>query len=109
MTKIKIKKQNENIVCVECNDHTGFGAYGSDIVCAGVSSITQTAVLAIQKLTNIKTKYDIDEKIGFLKLELLDVENSQGFHDAQVILKSMLLGLEDLQKQYPKHIKLEVK
>ena len=53
MTEIKIEKQNDNIVCVECKNHTGYADFGKDIVCAGVSSITQTAVLAIKKLTNI--------------------------------------------------------
>ena len=109
MTDIKIKKQNENIVCVECKNHTGYADFGKDIVCAGVSSITQTAVLAIKKLTNVSHNFQIDEKVGFLKLELNDIDNSQNFHDAQIILKSMLCGLEDLQKQYPKYIKLEVK
>lgn len=109
MTTIKIEKQNENITVVECSDHTGFAEYGKDIVCAGVSCITQTAVLGIQKLTDVKHKINIDEKNGFLKLELIDIEYSQSFHDAQVILKTMLMGLEDLQKQYPKYIKLEVK
>ena len=109
MTEIKIKKQNENIVCVECKNHTGYADFGKDIVCAGVSSITQTAVLAIKKLTNVSHNFQIDEKVGFLKLELNDIDNSQNFHDAQIILKAMLCGLEDLQKQYPKYIKLEVK
>ena len=109
MTSIKIEKQNDYIVCVECSEHTGFAESGKDIVCAGVSSITQTAVLAIKKLTSIKHEFEVNQKKGFLKLQLTDIDNSQNFHDAQIILKAMLCGLEDLQKQYPKYIKLEVK
>ena len=109
MTTIKIKRKDENIICVECSDHTGFAEYGKDIVCAGVSCIVQTAVLGIQKLTKIKHKVLIDEKKGYLKLEIIDIENSQSFSDAQLILKTMLCGIEDLQKQYPKNIKLEDK
>jgi len=109
MTKIEIKKQNENIICVESSGHTGFADSGKDIVCAGVSCIIQTAVLGIQKLTDIKHNVIIDENKGYLKLELIDIENSQSFHDAQVILSTMLVGLKDLQKQYPNYIKLEVK
>ena len=83
MTNIVITKKDNDITCVECSDHTGFADFGKDIVCAGVSSITQTAVLGVQTLTN--------------------------FEKAQTILKTMLLGLEDLEKQYPKYIKLEDK
>lgn len=109
MTNIKIKRKNNNIVCVECSGHTGFANYGEDIVCAGVSCIVQTAVLSIQKLTDVKNNCEINEKTGYLKLEIIDIENNQTLHDAQVILKSMFVGLEDLQKQYPNNIKLEVK
>ena len=109
MTTINIKKLNDNIVCVECKNHAGYAQSGKDIVCAGISSITQTAVLAIQKLTTVSLITKIDETTGYLKLELKDIDNSQNFHDAQIILKSMLCGLEDLYAQYPKYIKLEVK
>ena len=110
MTTIKIEKKNDNIICVECSDHAGFADYGKDIVCAGVSSITQTAVLGIKELTDLKHSFKVDEKNGFLKLELLDIENySADFKNAQVILKTMLLGIKNLQEQYPKYIKLEDK
>ena len=86
MTNIKIKRKNNNIVCVECSGHTGFANYGEDIVCAGVSCIVQTAVLSIQKLTDVKNNCEINEKTGYLKLEIIDIENNQTLHDAQVIL-----------------------
>ena len=110
MTTVKIKKKNNDIICVECSNHTGFAEYGKDIVCAGVSSITQTAVLGIKELTNLKHNFVIDEKLGYLKLELIDIENnSADYKNAQIILKTMYLGIKNLQEQYPKYIKLEDK
>ena len=109
MTNIKIIRENENIIGVECSGHTGFADYGRDIVCAGVSCIVQTAVLGIQKLTDINCKVVTDKKTGYLKLEINDIEKTKSLNDTQIILKTMLCGLEDLQKQYPKNIKLEDK
>lgn len=110
MTTIRIKKNNNDIKSVECSNHTGFAEYGKDIVCAGVSSITQTAVLGIKELTNCKHNFVIDEKSGFLKLEIIDIDkNSADYKNAQVILNTMLLGIKNLQEQYPKYIKLEDK
>ena len=110
MTIVKIKRKNDNIICVECSNHTGFANFGKDIVCAGISSITQTAVLGVKELTNLKHSFKIDEKMGYLKLELIDIENeSVDFKNAQIILKTMLLGVKNLQEQYPKYIKLEDK
>lgn len=110
MTTIKIKKKDNYIIGVECSEHTGFAEYGKDIVCAGISCITQTAILGIKNFTDIKHKYIVEEKSGYLCLELIDIDKkSSSFHDAQIILNTMCCGLEDLQKQYPKYIKLEVK
>ncbi len=109
MTNIVVKRENDYITSVECRNHTGFADYGKDIVCAGVSSITQTAVMGVQKLTTVKNNVLIDEEKGFLKLELYDIENSKDCQKAQIILETMLLGLLDLEKQYPKYIKLEDK
>lgn len=110
MTVIKIKKQNDKIVCVECSGHTGFAPSGKDIVCAGLSCIIQTAVSSIKKLTDIDSKYVVNIESGYLKFELCNFDStSQAFHDAQIILRSMLCGVEDLCSQYSKYIKLEVK
>lgn len=110
MTKIEIKKIDNYIISVECRNHTGFAESGKDIVCAGISCITQTAILGVQNIAKVKSNVKIDDKIGYLKLELISFKkDSPNFHDAQVILKTMLCGLEDLERQYPKNLKVEVK
>lgn len=109
MTKIEIYCQNGNITKVACFGHSGFADYGNDIVCAGISSITQTAVLGIKHIAKAKHKCVIDEKQGSLHLELTENEFSPNFKDAQIVLNTMLCGLEDLAKQYPKYLKVEVK
>ena len=108
MTEVTIYRNEEDkYIGFESKGHANFRRAGKDIVCAGVSSITQTALLGIQNLTDVKTKVKLDENKGYLKFELDIEDNSQKFYDAQVILKTMLCGLEDLRKQYPKYIKLE--
>ena len=109
MTKILVSYQNGNIKSVDCKNHAGYADYGKDIVCAGISSITQTAVLGVKHIAKAKHKCVIDQKQGSLHLELLEDEFSQNFKDAQVVLCTMLCGLKDLEKQYPKYLKVEVK
>lgn len=108
MTKIKIRQKNGNIMCVECSDHTGYAEHGKDIVCAGISCITQTAILGIKNIAKAKHKFLLREEDGYLFLELTENQNTTNFRDAQVILNTMMCGLEDLQKQYPKYLKMEV-
>ena len=109
MIKVNYVVSNNLIKSVSIKGHAFYDTYGKDIVCAGISCITQTAVLGIKKLTNIKTNYVVDKNKGYLKLELTDIEDTQDFHDSQVMLNCMLCVIEDLYKQYPKYIKLEVK
>ena len=92
MTKILVSYQNGNIKSVDCKNHAGYADYGKDIVCAGISSITQTAVLGIKYIAKAKHNCKIDEKQGSLYLELLEDEFSQNFKDAQVVLGTMLGG-----------------
>lgn len=105
MTKIEISYKNKNIIKVVASEHADYAEYGKDIVCAGISSILQTAELGLQKFSKVQCT----KKQGYMSMQLVDIENSISFNNAQIILQTMLCGLEDLQKQYPKHLKLEVK
>ena len=108
MTHIKIFWKDNYIVGFECKNHSGYAESGKDIVCAGISSITQTAVLGLENIAKIKCDVKIDQKIGYLylKIDQSDIMSSN-FQSAQIILQTMLCGLEDLRNQYPKFLKLE--
>lgn len=110
MTKIEIYLKANDIVGFECKNHSGYAESGKDIVCAGISSITQTAVLGLENIAKIGCEVKIDQKQGYLSVQIDQNEwTSTNFKTAQVILQTMLCGLEDLEKQYPKNLKLEEK
>lgn len=108
MVDVKIFKADEKIVCVECIGHSGYAEAGEDIVCAGVSSIVQTAVLGLFSVAKVNAGYETDEKKGYLKVSLSNDISSEAMHDAQVILKTMLCGISDLRESYSDFINLEV-
>ena len=109
MTKITIHKQNGFITKFECDGHTNFGVAGEDVVCAGVSSITQTAVLGVMMVAGVRAKLKRDEDRGYLLFELPNNMTEQESHDAQTILQTMLCGLSDLREGFSDFIELEVK
>lgn len=108
MTDIKIFKNNGNIVCVQCFGHTGYKESGKDIVCAGVSSLVQTAVLGLFSVAKINVELVKDDDSGYLKAKLPSTLSEQENHDAQIILLTMLCGLSDLRETYSDYINLEV-
>ncbi|MBQ0017460.1 MAG: ribosomal-processing cysteine protease Prp [Clostridiales bacterium] len=108
MTDIKIFKLNKNIKCIQCLGHSGYAEKGEDIVCAGISSIVQTAVLGLLTVAKINVELLKDDETGYLKAKLPENLTEEENHDAQVILNTMLCGLSDLRETYSNFINLEV-
>ncbi|MBQ7307336.1 MAG: ribosomal-processing cysteine protease Prp, partial [Clostridia bacterium] len=102
-------KKNDKLKGIKVSGHTGFGEYGSDILCASISSIVQTAGLGLRELVSQKISMKIDPKIPLFEIILPDTLLTQQYLQAELILDTCILGLKDLQSGYPKNIKLEVK
>ena len=90
-----------------CEGHTNFANHGEDIVCASVSAITQTTAMGLMQVLNIECKYKINNKKGSLECWLPD--NCTKVKEAQILLNTALIALNDLEKGYPTNIKVEVK
>ena len=89
--------------------HAGFGEYGEDIVCAGVSALGITTVNSIEKLGGYQPIVDVDEvEGGYLYVEVVgDVTKVQA-QTTQILLNSLLLGLEGIQEEYPNYLTVQV-
>ncbi len=108
MTDVKVKKFNDCIVSVVCDGHTGYGVEGEDIVCAGLSSVIQTALLGLLTVAKVNVKYKVDEAQGYLEMTLPDSLTIEERHDCNVILNTMLCGVSDLRESFSDFINLEV-
>ena len=101
MIRVTFHKKDHELVSFEMTGHAGFGEYGEDIVCAGVSALAITTVNSIEKLAGYQPIVDVDEvEGGYLYFEVVrDVTEVQA-HKTQILLNSLLLGLEDIQSEY---------
>ncbi len=106
MTKIKIYRQNQNIVGFECSGHSGYAEEGSDIVCAGISTLTLTCVLGLEKVVEQNISVARNDSKGYLKVMLKSNAN-EDLDKSQIIFKTMILGLKEIEKAYKKYLKLE--
>ena len=93
---IKISNKNDNIII---EGHSGYSEYGSDIVCASVSSIAITTINGILKYDEGALKYE--KKDGYLKINILK-------HDdvIDLLISNMFEMFNDLEKQYENYVKL---
>lgn len=110
MTKIKIfRDQNGHIFKYEISGHADFDDYGKDILCAAISVLSQTSILALEKVCKISQsdiKFCIDEDTGYLKLILSKSLSKNQRESANIVLETMVVGLSDLRDQYPEHINI---
>ena len=81
--------------------HSGTAAHGEDIVCAGVSALTQAALLGIGEYLHREIVYEVAS--GKLIMRLKDAPSAE----TEAILRTMLLGLLEMEKSYPKAVRIE--
>ena len=107
MTTIKIEKNQANeITGFTASGHTNYGVEGEDIVCAAASSIIQTAALGILMVAETEAKINRDDKKAYFALKLPDEMTPTQRRDCNIILKTMMIGLDDLATNYSDFIEL---
>jgi len=104
MTRVRLFYDGDRIVAVEAKGHTGFDHSGKDIVCAAVSAIVQTALLALDKVAH--AQLDMTEREGFLRYKITSADQKT-LETSDIILRAMKVGLQDISSGYPSYIKLE--
>lgn len=88
--------------------HSGWAQRGSDIVCAGVAALTQTAVMGLVHHLGVHVHTEAGD--GLLACRLPegdgDDEGPVGDRAVQAVLGTMVLGLREIVRQYPRHVSL---
>lgn len=108
MTDITVKRKNNSVVEVVAEGHTGYGEAGEDIVCAAVSTLLQSALLGLLQVVGLNVKYSVNEENGSLKFTLPDSLTPLERHDADIVLNTMLCGLNDIYTEYSDYVNIEV-
>ena len=97
MTEITIYKNREGaFLGFDCLGHAGYADAGEDIVCAGISALVINTVNAVEQYTGQPHTTEADEKSGEIRLRF----TSPVEHDAELLMKSMVLGLRGIQNNY---------
>lgn len=98
MIKVKLLVNADRIIGVRASGHSNLDKSGNDILCAAVSTLIQTAYLAI---VDIYGDIPYKERDGYFEFNVPDG------HDADVIIRAMQVGLQDLASGFPQNLNLE--
>lgn len=77
--------------------HSNFAENGEDIICASVSAITQTALLGLQNYSRII----FEQEDGYLYVRTTTFGERE-----EAIIVTMLMGLQEIQRQHPEYVKI---
>jgi uncharacterized protein YsxB (DUF464 family) len=105
MVSVNIKRDTSNyILGFSCKGHANYAEKGADVICAGISALTMTAVLSLQQLTKLSLQIKQNPVKGLLECNW---ENTPTEMDhANLIVEVMIIGLKDIAAQYPEYLKV---
>lgn len=107
MIKVEIQYSEGYMESFAVKGHAGFNSEGDDIYCAGVSAVTQTALLGLIEHISIKPEYRIEK--GFMECKLPSGLIKEDREKAQVILSTMEKGLMSMEQAYAGYLKVLVR
>jgi hypothetical protein len=99
MTHVSIRKTSDGSYRgFTCIGHSGYAEAGEDIVCAAISVLVINTVNSLELLAGEQPVLVTDEKEG-----LIDCRLDSGCNEkAALLLDSMILGLQEIRRQYGK-------
>ena len=97
------EERDGRISAFSVQGHSGTAPKGRDSVCAGVSALSQTALLGLGRHLHREIYFNIDPS-GDLHMKLREAPDDL----SEAILRTMRLGIEEIEKAYPDAVRLRI-
>ena len=79
--------------------HAEFAPPGQDIVCAGVTALTENLIVSIESLTEDTIQYEVSP--GRVDIQFKDLSE-----DGKLLIDSFFLGICSIEQDFPEHVKI---
>ena len=106
MTKIVFFRKNGVYYGFKEEGHTGYAEAGHDIVCAAVSALTQSTLNGLRSVLKAPVMFDIDDRSASLEAELTPEATGEQVEQAQLLLVTLLEGLQAIERSYPRNVRI---
>ena len=105
MIRAKIVKSGKKIEGSQISGHAGYAPSGQDIVCAAASFLSITVVNSLEQQLGVEGSVQSED--GYLSYQLPESLTQEQQQMAQIILQTLVTGLQNLQETYPKYISIQ--
>ena len=86
--------------------HSGYARAGSDIVCAGISALTQSTLNGLLNVAQVPVEHEIDDQRALLKAMIPPDATEKQLEKAQILLETLLQGLQAIERSYPRNVRI---
>lgn len=94
MIEVRIRPER-----IEISGHAGYAEPGKDIVCAGVTALTQTLIQSIDDLTDDKIEYRISP--GKVEVEYRNLSEK-----SKTLVDSFFIGVSMIADEFPEYVRV---
>lgn len=94
MIEISVRKDG-----ITVSGHAEYAPRGQDIVCAGISALTQALVKSIEGLTNDKIEYGVSPG-------RVDIHYGNLSEKSQTLVDSFFVGISTIASEYPDYVRV---
>lgn len=85
---------------IEINGHANYAEIGKDIVCAGVTALTQTLIRSLEGLTSDEIEYEISPGRADIHCRNLSEEG-------KLLVDSFFIGVCSIADEFSDHVRIE--
>lgn len=100
MITVGVYRRGDHIIRFEVKGHADFADLGEDIVCSAVSVLVINAVNSCEVLTSCPLH--VEKRSGLVRASVPEQESDE----VQLLLRSMVLGIEQIAASYPHHVRI---
>lgn len=110
MTKAVVKKQNGLYVSLMVSGHSGYADYGSDIVCAGISTAVISSINLIDKLVDGHFEFTQNDENGLVVLNNINYNglSNEKLEFINLVFENLIETLKNIEDDYPKYFKIKI-
>ena len=106
MTTVTFHSADSRIDGFVVEGHSGYAESGSDIVCAAISALTQTTLNGLKNVLKAPVMFDQDDDGAFIEAILTPEASEDQIWQAQLLLVTLLEGLQAIQRGYPRNLRI---
>ena len=85
---------------IEISGHAGYAETGKDIVCAGVTALTQTLIRSMQGLAKDKIEYEVSSGRA-------DIHYRNLSEEGKLLVDSFFIGICEIADEFPEYVRIE--